>query len=110
MLRVVEANTGNFRIEGRPLVPSAPRAPRYWRAFLRRDAPKRNTALAEYNGTSSEGICRLVELGLRRLSGNPGVAEHRAYVVGHDGHFLRFEALICADDAEANREGQAPCR
>ena len=34
-------------------------------------------------------------------SGDPGVAEYRAYVVGHDGHFLRFEALICADDAEA---------
>ena len=29
------------------------------------------------------------------------MAEYRAYVVGHDGHFLRFEALICADDAEA---------
>jgi hypothetical protein len=29
------------------------------------------------------------------------VAEYRAYVVGHDAHFLRFEALICADDAEA---------
>ena len=29
------------------------------------------------------------------------MAEHRAYVVGDDGHFLRFEALICADDAEA---------
>jgi hypothetical protein len=34
-------------------------------------------------------------------SGDPGVAEYRAYVVGHDGHFMRFEALICADDAEA---------
>jgi hypothetical protein len=29
------------------------------------------------------------------------VAEYRAYVVGHDGHFVRFESLICADDAEA---------
>jgi hypothetical protein len=29
------------------------------------------------------------------------VAEYRAYVVGHDGHFIRFESLICADDAEA---------
>jgi len=26
------------------------------------------------------------------------VAEYRAYVVGHDGHFIRFESLICADD------------
>jgi len=29
------------------------------------------------------------------------VEEYRAYVVGHDGHFIRFESLICADDAEA---------
>ena len=29
------------------------------------------------------------------------MAEYRAYVVGRDGHFMRFEALICADDAEA---------
>ena len=29
------------------------------------------------------------------------VAEYRAYVVGHDGHFIRFESLICADDSEA---------
>ena len=29
------------------------------------------------------------------------MAEYRAYVVGHDGHFIRFESLICADDAEA---------
>ena len=31
----------------------------------------------------------------------PRVAEYRAYVVGHDGHFIRFESLICADDADA---------
>jgi hypothetical protein len=29
------------------------------------------------------------------------VAEYRAYTVGHDGHFIGFEPLICADDAEA---------
>jgi hypothetical protein len=29
------------------------------------------------------------------------VAEYRAYVIGHDGHFEGFEVLICADDAEA---------
>ena len=29
------------------------------------------------------------------------MAEYRAYVVGHDEHFLGFEPLICADDAEA---------
>ena len=34
------------------------------------------------------------------------MAEYRAYVVGHDGHFLRFEALICADDAEAIAKAQ----
>jgi hypothetical protein len=27
--------------------------------------------------------------------------EYRAYVVGFDGHFIGFEALVCADDAEA---------
>jgi hypothetical protein len=29
------------------------------------------------------------------------MAEYRAYTVGHDGHFIGFEALVCADDAEA---------
>jgi hypothetical protein len=29
------------------------------------------------------------------------VAEYRAYIVGHDVHFIRFESLICADDAGA---------
>jgi len=29
------------------------------------------------------------------------VEEYRAYVVGSDGHFIGFEALVCADDAEA---------
>ena len=43
----------------------------------------------------------LKAVGCLLASGDPGVAEYRAYVVGHDGHFLRFEALICADDAEA---------
>jgi hypothetical protein len=42
-----------------------------------------------------------VQSGMHPLVGATGVAEYRAYVVGHDGHFLRFEALICADDAEA---------
>jgi hypothetical protein len=27
--------------------------------------------------------------------------QYRAYVVGHDGHFNGFEALVCADDQEA---------
>jgi hypothetical protein len=27
--------------------------------------------------------------------------EYRLYKVGEDGHFIGFEPLICADDAEA---------
>jgi len=30
-----------------------------------------------------------------------GMAEYRAYSVGIDGHFVGFEALVCADDVEA---------
>jgi hypothetical protein len=29
------------------------------------------------------------------------VAEYRAYTIGRDGHFIGFEPLVCADDAEA---------
>ena len=29
------------------------------------------------------------------------MSEYRAYSVGRDGHFIGFEALVCADDAEA---------
>jgi hypothetical protein len=29
------------------------------------------------------------------------MAEYRAYAIGQDGHFIGFEALICANDAEA---------
>ena len=29
------------------------------------------------------------------------MAENRAYAVGHDEHFIGFEPLVCADDAEA---------
>ena len=29
------------------------------------------------------------------------VIEYRAYTVGLDGRFIAFEALLCADDAEA---------
>ncbi len=29
------------------------------------------------------------------------MAEYREYTVGHDGHFIGFEPLVCADDAEA---------
>ena len=39
--------------------------------------------------------------GMHPLVGATGVTEYRAYVVGHDGHFIRRESLICADDAEA---------
>ena len=40
------------------------------------------------------------------LVGATGVTEYRAYVVGHDGHFIRRESLICADDAEAIAKAQ----
>ena len=29
------------------------------------------------------------------------MAEYRAYTLGRDDHFIGFEPLICADDAEA---------
>jgi hypothetical protein len=29
------------------------------------------------------------------------MAEYRAYTIGHDGHIVGYEPLICADDAEA---------
>jgi hypothetical protein len=29
------------------------------------------------------------------------VAEYRAYTVGHDGHFIACEPLICDDDTRA---------
>jgi hypothetical protein len=29
------------------------------------------------------------------------MAEYRAYTIGTDGHIVGFEALVCADDAEA---------
>jgi hypothetical protein len=29
------------------------------------------------------------------------VIEYRAYVVGSDGHFVKFVGLSCSDDAEA---------
>ena len=32
--------------------------------------------------------------------------EYRAYTVGADGHFVGFEPLACADDAEAIEKAQ----
>jgi hypothetical protein len=29
------------------------------------------------------------------------MAEYRAYIVGHDGHFEIFETIVCPDDTEA---------
>ena len=29
------------------------------------------------------------------------MADYRAYTIGSDGHFMGFEPLVCADDAEA---------
>jgi hypothetical protein len=34
------------------------------------------------------------------------MAEYRAYTVGIDGHFVGFEALVCADDVEAINEAK----
>jgi hypothetical protein len=39
-------------------------------------------------------------------SGDYGVAEYRAYVVDHDGHFVSFEPMVCTDDAEAIERAQ----
>jgi hypothetical protein len=33
--------------------------------------------------------------------GKGGMANYRAYFVGLDGHFIRFEAVVCTDDGEA---------
>jgi hypothetical protein len=32
--------------------------------------------------------------------------EYRAYTVGHDGRFIGFKALLCADDAEATEQAK----
>lgn len=32
--------------------------------------------------------------------------EYRAYTIGHDGHFIGFEPLVCADDAEATEQAK----
>jgi hypothetical protein len=34
------------------------------------------------------------------------MAEYRAYVVGHDGHFVSFEGFACRDDDEAIAKAQ----
>jgi hypothetical protein len=52
-------------------------------------------AVSTYIGRrSSEQRCRTA-------SGDYGVAEYRAYTVDGDGHFIGFEPLVCATDAEA---------
>jgi hypothetical protein len=38
------------------------------------------------------------------------MGEYRAYTVGRDGHFIEFKALACANDAEADRDCEAPCQ
>jgi hypothetical protein len=35
-----------------------------------------------------------------------GMAEYRAYTVGIDGHFVGYQPLVCADDAEAITEAK----
>jgi hypothetical protein len=32
--------------------------------------------------------------------------EYRAYIVGHDGHFIGYEALVSPDDANAIEEAK----
>jgi len=34
------------------------------------------------------------------------MTEYRAYTVGPDGHFVGFEPLVCADDADAIKRAQ----
>jgi hypothetical protein len=49
----------------------------------------------ERNGSTGAGVC------IASGGGDYGVAEYRAYTVGRDGHFIGFEPLVCANDAEA---------
>jgi hypothetical protein len=35
------------------------------------------------------------------------MAEYRAYLVDHDGHFMGFEPLVCADDTEATEKAKS---
>ena len=72
-----------------------------------KSAPRTGFFFGPFSGDSSPScrkICTrgaLNAVGCLPARGDPGVAEYRAYVVGHDGHFIRFESLICADDDEA---------
>jgi hypothetical protein len=34
------------------------------------------------------------------------VQEYRAYLVDKDGHFIRFEPLVCPGDAEATEKAE----
>jgi hypothetical protein len=34
-------------------------------------------------------------------SGATGLVEYRAFVIGHDGHFIDVEPMVCTDVAEA---------
>jgi hypothetical protein len=38
--------------------------------------------------------------------GSGDMPEYRAYRVGADGHFIGFEPLVCADDAEATAKAK----
>jgi hypothetical protein len=33
--------------------------------------------------------------------------EYRAYLVGHDGHFVGFEPLVCPDDTAATEQAKS---
>jgi hypothetical protein len=34
------------------------------------------------------------------------MADYRAYTVGHDGHFIGYEPLVCGSDKEATEKAK----
>jgi hypothetical protein len=63
------------------------------REMLLRKARQAETALHINDWLSSPG--------LQAPSKAASMAEYRAYIIGHDGHFVDFTPLVCPDDAEA---------
>jgi hypothetical protein len=49
----------------------------------------------------SPEVANLLAGELRPFGVKTRIAEYRAYTVGVDGHFIRFEPLVCRDDGEA---------
>jgi hypothetical protein len=77
-------------------------------------APRRQTfplplfAPRHRRGSPSQRSAQIVRPGGFGMCNWPcfRVAEYRAYTVGSDGHFVGFEPLICADDAEATEQAK----